>query len=331
MSDEAPISGAPAPLLASTQGLAEVEPEILAVLLDGLAQTHAGLCLCDEQDRVRYVSPTFRRTFFPNAAPGADFVDAMADAIRSGDGIKLESMPLDLFVRRVKERRRSGPHRCDFTVDLSDGSWWWINDRKLANGWMLVVATEITGIKQEELRLREAHLCALRASETDFLTGLPNRRSGMTAAQEALERFHGSGLPLTVALVDVDRFKSVNDIYGHDAGDRALVHVAQVLSRELGPRHHVSRFGGEEFLIVMPEAPATEAAASLRSTLACLGPLAATADVPPIQCTFSAGLASALASDDLKGLIARADQALYQAKGGGRGRVEIKRPTLSAA
>ncbi|NNM73921.1 GGDEF domain-containing protein [Enterovirga sp. DB1703] len=123
----------------------------------------------------------------------------------------------------------------------------------------------------------------------------------------------------------------MNDTYGHDAGDRALVHVAKALSSKLGPAHHVSRFGGEEFLVVMRDVTATEAVASLRSVLASLQPLELAVDLPPVRCTFSAGVAGALPRDDLKGLLARADQALYDAKARGRGRIEIKRPTLTAA
>ncbi len=280
---------------------------------------------------MRYVNPTFLQAFFPAMVLGDNFVDALGTAIAAGHGIRLQSMPLDEFVPHVKARRQSGPERYDFTVDLEDGSWWWINDRRLPSGWMLVVATEITGIKQEELRLREAHLSAVRAAETDFLTGLPNRRSGMHVAKEALENFIGSGDPLAIAVVDVDRFKVINDNHGHELGDEVLVHIARTLANELGPNDHVCRFGGEEFLVVMPATTATDGATRLRSVLDNLEPVAASIDKSPLRCTFSAGIAAAHVGDNLKELIARADEALYRAKACGRGRVEIRRPVLTAA
>jgi len=295
----------------------ERDGNLIPLLLQALDVGHAGICLCDEQDYVCYANRAFRAAFFPDLPDEPiGFVDAIAAAIASGKGIKLESMPLPSFIGRVKERRRSGPPRYDFTVDLADGSWWWVNDHRLANGWILVVATEISSIKHEEFRLRHEHAAAMQDARTDFLTGLPNRRSGMEHADAALQEFHSNRLPLSVAVIDIDHFKRINDTYGHDVGDAVLLHFAQALTAELGPRDHLSRIGGEEFMITMPSAPASRAEKRLDRLIQELRPMIRGAGRHPIGYAFSAGLASASRSDDLKTLLARADSALYSAKHG---------------
>lgn len=302
------------------------------VLIKALARTHVGICLCDERDDIRYVNDAFRAAFFPDLpSTGINFVEAIAAAIAAGKGIKLDSMALDPFVLRVKERRKNAGPRYDFTVDLTDGSWWFVNDRKLDNGWMLVVATEISTIKQEELALRSAHETALKASHTDFLTGLPNRRSGIEQARIALEEFRSNRLPLTVAVVDIDHFKSINDRYGHDVGDAVLVHFAETLRSRLGPRDQISRLGGEEFLVVMPETSPSRGQARLQRLLRSLRAADPGQGKPSVPFSFSAGLTSAEHSEDLQSLLARADTALYSAKEHGRARVEVSPTTSEAA
>ena len=232
-------------------------------------------------------------------------------------------MPLDEFIPRVRERRRTGPERYDFTVDLRDGSWWWVNDRRMSNGWTLVVATDISSIKYEEFRLRDAHASALKASETDFLTGLPNRRSGVAQAEAELNEFRANRLPLTIAVLDIDRFKRINDTYGHEAGDMVLVRFAQAVRSGVNSRDHVSRLGGEEFLVTMPDTTAPRAALRIQRLLHKLGPIECGPEHQPVQISFSAGLATAHHSEELSSLMARADSALYSAKNQGRSRVAI--------
>ncbi|MEQ1954060.1 GGDEF domain-containing protein [Mesorhizobium sp. CN2-181] len=310
----------------------EIDPKLLAMLASALGSGQVGVCLCDDNDDIRYVNQSFRTTFFPDW-PGqpANFVDALADAIRSGRGVKLVSMSLETFVPRIKQRRKSGEPRYNFSVDMVDGSWWWVNDCRLDNGWMLVMATEITTLKNEESRLRDAHAVALQAAETDVLTGLPNRRSGMATADAALNEFRVSRLPLCFAVLDIDHFKFINDTYGHVIGDEVLLHFAKSLVGSMGSRAKVSRLGGEEFLVVMPETSLSLAEQFLDLFMRTLRPYEGTPSHPPVKFTFSAGVAAANHGDDLRSLFSRADLALYAAKKNGRGQIKVDRAASNVA
>ena len=318
----------------------DCDPALAGLVLASLTAGHVGVCLSDAEDRVRYVNGAFSTRFFgqPRDIPFG-FVDALADAIRVGRGIKLTTLPLEAFVARVRERRASSRERFDFAVDMTDGSWWWVNDHKLPNGWLLAVASDISGIKDEEFRLRHAHAAALKSAQTDFLTGLANRRHGFERAEAAVTDFRENRLPLSIALIDIDHFKRINDTYGHDVGDRVLVHCADTLARSIGPQDQISRIGGEEFLVVMPGISAARAERRLEQVLLRFSPLRgdplrgdplgddptrdSTDQGPPY--TVSAGVTSAHPADSLKDLLHRADVALYAAKAKGRHRVELNR------
>lgn len=157
---------------------------------------------------------------------------------------------------------------------------------------------------------------------TDLLTGLPNRRAGMEALGQAWSAASRSGQELAVMMVDIDRFKSVNDTHGHAVGDRVLVDVGTVI-RDCMRRHdHVSRLGGEEFLVILPGTGLDEArlaAERLRRAVRSASTAVGDASISP---TVSVGLArreDATATPDH--LVAAADRALYAAKQRGRDRV----------
>jgi two-component system cell cycle response regulator len=166
---------------------------------------------------------------------------------------------------------------------------------------------------QDELRLRNAELEL--ASRTDALTGLPNRRH----LEEQLQRLAGNGR-LSVLLLDIDRFKQVNDTRGHAAGDEVLRVVAGRLREAVRTADVAGRWGGEEFLVVLPATATVEAAIlgeRVRQAIA-----AAPVPLPdaPLAVTASVGVASG-GLDGWEGLVRRADTGLYAAKEGGRNRV----------
>jgi diguanylate cyclase len=298
------------------------DPQILPALLEAFSDGHVGLCVTDPDDYVRFANPVFRDAFIPDAAPDrpVEFVDGLAASIRAGRGIKLESLALDDFMTRVRQKRRNASRRYDFAVDVSDGRWFWVNDHKLANGWMLIVATEITGIKSEESRLKRDHANALEAARTDFLTGLPNRRRGFEQAEAAVSLARDTGAPLALAMLDIDHFKLINDKYGHEIGDRVLIHFAQLAGERLGPRDLMSRVGGEEFLLTLPDATSWQAVTLVDRLLDMRG---STGHAAPVPYTVSAGVAEVPAGASLQDVLYRADAALYRAKAQGRARVEL--------
>jgi len=301
-----------------------MDPALVACMLDGFAYGHAAVCLCDEEDNVRYVNPAFRAAFFPNAPHVPfEFTAALEASIRAGMGIRLETMPLDEFVPRVRQRRKSGPARYDFAVDMVDGTWWWVNDHRLPDGWMLIVATDISSLKAEEFRLRAAHSAAIKETQVDALTGMRSRKYGLVQFELDLKRHLDDGIAFTVAILDIDHFKRINDTFGHIIGDEVLKHFAQTLAGRLSTLDHVTRLGGEEFLVTMSSTPEAMGVARLERLIRSITPLKRGPNQIDLKYSFSAGVTLTRASDTVSSLLTRADAALYQAKHSGRGKVCI--------
>jgi diguanylate cyclase (GGDEF)-like protein len=166
---------------------------------------------------------------------------------------------------------------------------------------------------QHELETQNADLS--EQARTDPLTGLSNRRAFAVALEAAMTAATADGTPLQVAMIDIDHFKTVNDVHGHAEGDRVLRAVSDVLRAHHAARGRVARYGGEEFVLLleMPFAQAELQAEFLRETIAAL-PLG-------MMVTASIGVAAHRPGDTTEALFARADAALYDAKRGGRDRV----------
>jgi diguanylate cyclase (GGDEF)-like protein len=168
----------------------------------------------------------------------------------------------------------------------------------------------------------------LRAlAEKDALTGINNRRNVLEILRREIDRARRYGKPLSVALIDVDHFKSWNDLHGHQVGDTVLQAVAQIISSTGREIDACGRYGGEEFLVVLPETTAEHAmlyAERLRMTIESHGnDLAAT--YPNSALTASIGVTQLLTrGDDADRMIQRADRALYAAKDHGRNRVCVE-------
>ncbi len=174
----------------------------------------------------------------------------------------------------------------------------------------------------------------LRLATEDNLTGLPNRGRTMELAKAALEAAAAQHRPLTVAVIDLDHFKTINDRLGHAAGDHVLREFARVSRGSLRLGDTLGRWGGEEFLLILPDTTLDAALASVER----LRVLALAIQVPcadremQVRVTFSAGLATtADGARSLDEIIARADAALYEAKNEGRDLVRIDRESYRTA
>lgn len=156
---------------------------------------------------------------------------------------------------------------------------------------------------------------------TDPLTSLRNRRSILESVARDVIKQRRDGRPLSFVLCDVDHFKAVNDQHGHDAGDMVLKAVASVLRSGVREVDHAARWGGEEFLLLLPETSLTDAtivANRLREAVAALN--VASQDGPlSVRMTF--GVSTLRPDESIERVIERADQALYQGKHAGRNRV----------
>lgn len=162
---------------------------------------------------------------------------------------------------------------------------------------------------------------------TDGLTGLPNRRAITTAGQRLVARSLRAGSPLAVLMCDIDHFKLVNDRYGHGRGDDVLKAVGAALGDVLRPADFAGRYGGEEFVVVLPDTPLEPARAiaeRIRGAVAAI-------QLPGLEHRVTLSVGIAVLPDhgqDAAALQSAADRALYAAKNAGRDRVEVFAPDL---
>jgi diguanylate cyclase (GGDEF)-like protein len=155
---------------------------------------------------------------------------------------------------------------------------------------------------------------------TDPLTGLYNRLKFDEALASEMARARRYGTPLTLVLYDVDHFKQVNDRYGHQVGDNALVRLSQIVSMQIRNTDLLARWGGEEFVILAPGSDGEMARQAAEKLAAAIGRVVFD-EAGTITCSF--GIAQHVDGDSADTLIARADHALYRAKMNGRNRVEL--------
>ena len=181
-----------------------------------------------------------------------------------------------------------------------------------------VALTVLVSVRQFAALRDNSRLTARYAelASIDGMTGLYNRRHLMEVAEAAFAHAQQLGQPLAVLLIDVDHFKQINDVHGHAAGDRVLAEVARSCREQVRPDDIVGRYGGDEFVIVIPQATslrATQIAARLTRPPARL----TSRDGTPVTFTISVGLAESTGSGDLPSLLAGADLAMYEAKKAG--------------
>lgn len=188
----------------------------------------------------------------------------------------------------------------------------------------VLVTRDISARKRVENHIRRLLEENKRLAATDLLTGLPNRRHLLDAIRKELNRSKRYGHSLSILILDIDHFKRINDTYGHTSGDEALRVMAQVIRDIARASDLTCRFGGEEFLVALPETSADQAALVAER----LRERTEQAEVRGeggkiIQMTISVGVAQWAPGDEFDETLAIADRALYEAKGTGRNRVVV--------
>jgi diguanylate cyclase len=178
---------------------------------------------------------------------------------------------------------------------------------------------------EAEARIQELEQELEQVSELvreDQLTGALNRRGLDETLERELKRSDRSKAAVSIAMLDIDNFKQLNDSIGHQAGDRALVHLTRVIKETLRPADSVGRYGGEEFLIVLPESDLKAALEAMERLQRDLTKKFFLHNNERILVTFSAGVALRGENEDAEDVIGRADKAMYLAKKAGKNRVE---------
>jgi diguanylate cyclase len=176
--------------------------------------------------------------------------------------------------------------------------------------------------KRVELEAGVARLSEL--ATRDDLTGLPNRHFVAETFEHLARGCRNSGEPCAVVLIDLDYFKQVNDTYGHAAGDQTLRAFALLASKHLRQVDVLSRWGGEEFLLVSPKTTAEGARISTARLRQALETIQVLSEAPAFHIRFSAGITEIAETESLEAALARSDIALYAAKEAGRNRSEVR-------
>ncbi len=174
-----------------------------------------------------------------------------------------------------------------------------------------------------QLMMRDLNEALKDASQRDALTGLGNRRMLMERIRAEVGRSERTGRPLTVAMVDVDRFKDVNDAWGHEVGDQALVEVARAIRSGVRDYDLCGRWGGEEFLVIMPEVGTAVGLGVVERIRAAVDALDVRVGDEKIALSASFGVTEYRAGESAFDTINRADSALLMAKRAGRNRCEV--------
>ncbi len=238
--------------------------------------------------------------------------------------------------RMLKSGLQSGEFYRDFWQVISSGQVWrgeFHNRRKDGSFyWEAAVIAPVQGdngqivnyiaIKEDISERKKLEMELERLATQDSLTGVLNRRQLIVLALQEMERSHRYGYSYSIIMLDIDHFKNINDTYGHPVGDLALSSLGQLFFRELRVSDLVGRYGGEEFLLFLPETRLEQARNIAERIRLAVMDMAIIVDETPIRLTVSMGVSSVDAGrGDFDSLVKEADALLYQAKQRGRNRV----------
>ena len=292
--------------------LSQVQRE-LGTLYAGLDHVHSGLLILDDKLRAVYSNPALHLMFRSFSAEkirsGKVSYEELLRAAQAVSAVDLD----DYIQKRLSWVRAGDPTPMD--LKMSNGTVLRCQVAVLPGAGRMLIYSDVTDIVQQAQELE-------RLATTDGMTGIYNRRHFLTLAELEWNKACRYNRPLTLLMLDIDYFKSINDAYGHQAGDEVIVHLANLAGSCKRTTDVLARLGGEEFALLLPETDLPQAqifAERLREEVAA-HPLVVTSQ--PIRATISIGVAAkSPKTTTLPKLINVADKALYEAKRAGRNRV----------
>jgi len=291
----------------------------LRILEAALDHVDDGVILLDEQLRTRFINRASRQLWrVPDTLAHRlpFFGDLMRNAWASGV-LSLPAAKIDAHVDRRLTQLRAGDET-PVDLQLADGSTVRCRCKALSAGGRFLSYSDVTDLVRHAETLE-------RLATTDDMTGICNRRHFMALAREPWERFHDGGEPLSLLILDLDLFKSINDRFGHDAGDAVIGHVAGVCGKAMRDTDILARLGGEEFVLLLPDTRGEDAAARAEQLRRRIEAAPIAIAEQSLRITASIGVAEAEPGmAGFNDLMKRADQALYDAKRDGRNRVRMR-------
>jgi diguanylate cyclase (GGDEF)-like protein len=301
--------------------LGDVETTIQAAQL--LESAGAMVAVYDQDDRLRHANRAFRDAWWIKAGEEPLWTDLMRRNFYAKRGTVISTPDFEAWLLSTQSRRGKSPTKA-FETDLHDGRWVWMTETTQADGWMLCIATDITSIRPDERSLRQDRDIAVKASQTDELTGIPSRRFVMSKLEElVLHASEGEDLLGCIAVLDLDNFKYINDRFGHAVGDAVLKDFAATIQHEVRKTDILGRVGGEEFVLLLPNTSLVDAETVLNRMLLSVRHSRPLPDEASFRYTFSAGIACVTRGEEASALYRRADLALYAAKMRGRDQVAV--------
>ena len=309
-----------------TRERVETASHELLILQAALDNVDYGVLLLDENMRARFINRASRQIWnMPDAlaASRPSFTELMRHACDSG-AFALSTDKLDAYVEwRVALVR--GGYEAPMDLQLANGKILRFQCKALPAGGRFLSYTEVTDLVRNAERLE-------RLATTDEMTGICNRRHFLTLAESEWRRFQDDGAPFALLILDVDLFKSINDRFGHNVGDAVIKSVAAICQREKRDADILARIGGEEFVLLLPQTRRNEAVGFAEKLRQRVEAEPFVHDGESLRLTISIGVAEAEAAmAGIGDIMKRADQALYDAKRGGRNRVESRARQAAAS
>ncbi|WP_024871318.1 GGDEF domain-containing protein [Tolumonas lignilytica] len=302
----------------------EITEQLQRILVEHIETSGNGIAVLDAEDRFIFFNKAFISLLGIEDHPvlNHSYDELLIWMHTRGVGTATHSSTLDEWLEFVHEQHRSVAFR-HYEVDLVDGRWLLVTEQVNVGGEVVLVCNDISHSKKTEHALLDAHKELERLSLTDELTGLSNRRHFMQQLTNEHQRALRYRHPSSLAILDLDHFKKINDQFGHTAGDDVLRHFSSVLRQSLRKQDVIGRLGGEEFALFLPETTQQEAMVLLQRIRHILSSATLEEIAPGFLYTFSAGLTELNHDTPLncKEWIHVTDQALYRAKRTGRNQV----------
>jgi diguanylate cyclase (GGDEF)-like protein/PAS domain S-box-containing protein len=293
------------------------------IIIESLALTKDGVGIFNRDDRLIYCNEAIGRLFGMSAeeALNKSFSELSADCFNRSKGIKIEFTTIEAWLSNASAKRRSCSYRT-FEVDTQEDKWFLVTEQIVHNDYLYMYITDITEKKANARALQLMSEQFQKLATTDSLTGIYNRRYFYEKAEAEFNRSSRKNKIFSIMFLDLDKFKHINDKFGHAAGDAFLKGFADNVQTHLRNYDTFARVGGEEFAILLPNTDKDNASIIAERIRASIEALIIPFENESLKITVSVGVVES--SNEIKSIdqiMNNADKRLYQAKCNGRNQI----------